>query len=98
MDARLCDQPAQYASRAREHQAFNKQRPDDSPSTRAEGDSKGDLPRPADRPGEHEVREVGASDQKNKCDGAPHSSVERNRVRAYPKFVKIPDLRNHGPI
>ena len=49
----------------REHDAFRRQLPDEPPASAADGEANDELPPPALRPGEHQVREVGARDEED---------------------------------
>ena len=59
------EQQADEPRQEREHHAFSGQLPDQPPASAAEGQANDELSEPALRPGEHQVREVGARHQEH---------------------------------
>ncbi len=49
------------------------------------------------RAGEQQIRKIGAGDQEHKTDGAPHGSVEHDRVRANEELMEILDRVEQSP-
>ena len=80
LDAQAGDQQAEGAAREREEGRLGEELADDAAAARAEGRADGDLLAPAERPGEHEVGDVGARDQEDEPDRAEQHQQRRPHV------------------
>src|SRR5262245_40266892 len=79
---RLTHPPSADTAHNRQHHTFDEQLPDDPPACRSERDANGYFPRSPNRAAEHQVGEIGGSDQQHQSDGAPHCAISRGCVRS----------------